>query len=47
MDGMKYVVPYSCRNVIEYDYTLFGVEEKDFEQDVRILYNTFIKEKIS
>ena len=26
---------------------IVGVEEKDFEQAVRILYNTFIKEKIS
>jgi aspartate kinase len=26
---------------------IVGVEEKDFEQAVRILYNTFIKEKLS
>lgn len=27
MDAMKYVVPYSCRDVIVEDYTLFGTKE--------------------
>jgi len=27
MDGMKFVIPYSCKNGIEYNETLFGTEE--------------------
>ena len=31
MDGMKFVVPYSCKNEIEFNNTLFGVEEVKVE----------------
>lgn len=31
MDGMKFVVPYTCKNEIEYNNTLFGVEEVKIE----------------
>ena len=31
MDGMKFVIPNSCKNEIRIDYTLFGTEEEKIE----------------
>lgn len=31
MDGLKFVIPNSCKNEIQIDYTLFGTDEKKIE----------------